>query len=37
MSKSIEKHGTNIPCDREVQLLDITIDEKLQFSQFHGR
>ncbi len=29
----IEINGTNIPCEKEVKLLGITIDEKLKFDK----
>ncbi len=31
MPKFIEINGTNIPCEKEVKLLGITIDDKLKF------
>ncbi len=31
MLKFIEINGINIPCEKEVKLLGITIDEKLKF------
>ncbi len=33
MPKFIEINGTNIPCEKEVKLLRITIDEKLKFDK----
>ncbi len=33
MPKFIEINGTNIPCEKEVKLLGITIDEKLKFDK----
>ncbi len=33
MSKFIKINGTNIPCEKEVKLLGITIDEKLKFAK----
>ncbi len=32
--KFIEINGTNIPCEKEVKLLGITIDEKLKFDKY---
>ncbi len=33
MQKFIEVNGTNIPCEKEVKFLGITIDEKLKFDK----
>ncbi len=33
MPKFIEINGTTIPCDKELKLLGITIDEKLKFDK----
>ncbi len=33
MLKFIEVNGTNIPCEKEVKLFGITIDEKLKFDK----
>ncbi len=33
MLKFIEINDTNIPCEKEVKLLGITIDEKLKFDK----
>ncbi len=33
MLKFIEINGTNIPCEKEVKLLVITMDEKLKFEK----
>ncbi len=33
MRKFIKINGTNIPCEKEVKLVGITIDEKLKFDK----